>query len=118
MQRSVEFVINNVTETVVSVCFRKLQYFQCMNILVVARKHFSALAVVMLSLIFLLILIFRSSHPEVFLRKVVLKIWSTFTGEHPCRSPISIKLQSNFIEITLRKSHFGIFKYTIFFVSK
>ena len=37
----------------------------------------------------------RSSHPEVFLRKGVLKICSQFTGEHPCRSVISIKLQSN-----------------------
>ena len=36
-----------------------------------------------------------------FLRKGVLKICSKFTGEHPCRSVISIKLQSNFIEITL-----------------
>ena len=26
---------------------------------------------------------------------------SKFTGEHPCQSVISIKLQSNFIEITL-----------------
>ena len=43
----------------------------------------------------------RSSHPEVFLRKDVLKICSKFTGEHPCRSVISIKLQSNFIEIAL-----------------
>ena len=49
MQRSVEFVINNVTETVVSVCFRKLQYFQCKNIFVVVIKHFSALAVVILN---------------------------------------------------------------------
>ena len=46
--------------------------------------------------------IFRSSHPEVLLRKGVLKMCSKFTGEHPCRSVISIKLQSNFIEITLR----------------
>ena len=46
--------------------------------------------------------IFRSSHPEVFLKKGVLKICSKFTGEHPCQSVISIKLQSNFIEITLR----------------
>ena len=44
----------------------------------------------------------RSSRPEVFLRKGVLKICSKFTREHPCRSAISIKLQSNFIEITLR----------------
>ena len=36
-----------------------------------------------------------------FLGKGVLKIWSKFTGEHPCRSAISIKLQSNVIEITL-----------------
>ena len=29
---------------------------------------------------------FRSSHPEVFLEKGVLKRCSKFTGEHPCRS--------------------------------
>ena len=38
----------------------------------------------------------RSSPPEVFLRKGVLKICSKFTGEHPYRCVISIKLQSNF----------------------
>ena len=32
---------------------------------------------------------YRSSHPEVFLVKGVLKIFSKFTGEHPCRSVIS-----------------------------
>ena len=31
-----------------------------------------------------------------------LKICSKFTGQHACRSVISIKLQSNFIEITFR----------------
>ena len=45
---------------------------------------------------------FRSSHLEVFLEKVVLKICRKFTGEHPCRSAISIKLLCNFIEIALR----------------
>ena len=30
------------------------------------------------------------------------KICSKFTGEHSCRSAISARLQSNFIEITLR----------------
>ena len=43
-----------------------------------------------------------SSHPEVFLGKDVRKICSKFTGEHLCRSVISIKLQSKFIEITIR----------------
>ena len=43
-----------------------------------------------------------SSHPEVFLGKAVLKICCKFTGEHPCRSVILIKLLCNFIEITLR----------------
>ena len=38
---------------------------------------------------------------EVFLDKGVLKICWKFTGEHPCRTVISIKLQSNFVEITL-----------------
>ena len=32
---------------------------------------------------------YRSSHPEVFLRKGVMKIRSKFTGEHPCLSAIS-----------------------------
>ena len=44
----------------------------------------------------------RSSHPEVFLRKGVLKICSKFTGEHPWRSVILIKLQSSVFEIALR----------------
>ena len=43
----------------------------------------------------------RSSHPEVFLENGVLKICSKFTGDHPYLSVISIKLQSNFNEITL-----------------
>ena len=44
----------------------------------------------------------RSSYPEKFLGKGVLKICSKFAKEHPCWSAKSIKLQSNFIEITLR----------------
>ena len=36
----------------------------------------------------------RSSLPEVFLVKSVLKICSKFTVKHPCRGMISIKLQS------------------------
>ena len=46
--------------------------------------------------------IFRSSHPEVFLEKCILKICSKFTGEHPCRSVSSVKLLCSFIEIILR----------------
>ena len=36
-------------------------------------------------------------------KKYVLRICSKFTGENPCLSVISIKLQSNFIEIALRR---------------
>ena len=43
---------------------------------------------------------FRSSYPQVFLGKSVLKICSKFTREHPCQSAISIKLLCNFINIT------------------
>ena len=46
--------------------------------------------------------IFRSSPPELFLGKGVLKIRSKFTGQNQCRSVISMKLQINFIDITLR----------------
>ena len=42
---------------------------------------------------------YRSSCPEVFLRKGVLKICSKFTGEHPCRNVISIKLLCTFDRI-------------------
>ena len=51
---------------------------------------------------FILLVSFRSSPPEVILVKGVLKICSKLTGEHPYRSAISIKLQSNFIETSLR----------------
>ena len=47
---------------------------------------------------------FRSIHPGVqphLLKKVVLKICSKFTGEHPCRSVISIKLKSRFGMVAL-----------------
>ena len=45
--------------------------------------------------------LFRSSHPEMFLVKRVLKICSKFTGEHSCQSVISMMLQSNFTETIL-----------------
>ena len=44
----------------------------------------------------------RCSLPEVFLEKGVLEICRKFTGEHAGRSPISKKLQSNFIEMSLQ----------------
>ena len=40
---------------------------------------------------------YRSTRPEAFLGKAVLKICSKVTGKHTCRSVISIKLQGNFI---------------------
>ena len=43
----------------------------------------------------------RSNHPELFLRKGVLKIYSKFTEEHPCRSAISIKLLHIFRTLSL-----------------
>ena len=39
---------------------------------------------------------------KMFLLNGVLKICIKFTGEHPCRSLISIKLLCNFIEIALQ----------------
>ena len=44
---------------------------------------------------------FKSSSPEVFLGKDVLKTCSKFR-KHPCRSAISAKLLCNFIEMALR----------------
>ena len=48
----------------------------------------------------------RSAPPEVFLGKSVLKICTKFTGEHPMRSVVSIKLLCSFIEITVRHGCF------------
>ena len=45
---------------------------------------------------------YRSSHPDVFLEKGVLKKCSKFTRGHPCRSAISIKFLENFVEMALR----------------
>ena len=47
------------------------------------------------------IAIYRSSPPQMFFRKDVLKICNKFTGEHLCLSVIST-------ELTLLKSHFGL----------
>ena len=44
----------------------------------------------------------RSNSPEVFLGKGILRIYTKFTEEHPCRSVILIKLFTS-----LLKSHFG-----------
>ena len=50
---------------------------------------------------------YRGSRPAVFLGKgVIRKICSKFTRKHPCRSAISIMLQSKSIEITLRHGCF------------
>ena len=44
----------------------------------------------------------RNSRPEVFLGKDIPKICNKFTGQHLCRSVISIQLLCIFIEIKLR----------------
>ena len=45
---------------------------------------------------------YRSSHSEVCLGKVILKLYNKFTGEHQCKSVIPIKLLCNFTEITFQ----------------
>ena len=50
----------------------------------------------------------RSSSLVVFLGKGVLIICSKFRGENPYRNVVSIKLQSNFIEITLRHGSYPV----------
>ena len=47
------------------------------------------------------LVLYGSGPPNVFLGIGILRKRSKFTGEHPRRSVISIKFQSNFIEITL-----------------
>ena len=52
-----------------------------------------------------LILLNRSSSPEVFWRIGAIKQCSWFTGKHPRRSLISIKLLCSYIEIALRHGY-------------
>ena len=47
----------------------------------------------------------RSSHPEGFLGKGVLKICSKFAREYPCLNVVSIKLLSNFANIIVAMSY-------------
>ena len=49
-----------------------------------------------------------------FLEKGVLKICGKFTGEHPCRSVLSINLLCNFVEITLRRGCSPVYLLQIF----
>ena len=46
--------------------------------------------------------VFRSSPPELFSGKGIQKMCCKFTGEHRCRSVISIKLFYKFVKITLQ----------------
>ena len=70
---------------------------------VIWQKHIAILNIISIHLLTKVhIVMFKSSPPEVFPGKGVLKIRSKFTREHPCRSAISIKLLCNLIEITLR----------------
>ena len=84
------------------VCFKKnifcFCYIECKFIGVKSKGS----SLRSLSRVLLMAVMGRNSRPEVFLGKGVLEICSKFTGEYPCRSVITIKLQSNFIEITLR----------------
>ena len=50
----------------------------------------------------ILSILFRSSPPEMFLGKGVLKICSKFTGEHPRLSMISIKLLCNLLKVAFQ----------------
>ena len=58
--------------------------------------------------VFLNVCHFKNSPLVVFLAKYFLYIYIKFIGKHPCPSVISIKLQSNFIEITLRHGCFPV----------
>ena len=51
------------------------------------------------------VIFFRSSLPEVFLEKGVLKVCCKFTGERSCWNEISIKLLCNFIALQLYWNH-------------
>ena len=79
-------------------------YLSLYSLTLLAKSKFSIFA----SVVFLsdyLHHLYRSNPPEVFLGKGVLKICGKYTGKYPCRSVISIKLQSNFIEIALQHGY-------------
>ena len=89
-----------------SSCFEKKLFWMLVEIH--ARSEFAILSHVRRSLL------------DMFLGKGVLKICSKFAGEYSCRSAISIKLQSNAIEITLPHGcspvNFGAYFQSTFFL--
>ena len=54
--------------------------------------------------------LFLEGIPGIFLRNGVLKICCKFTGEHPCQSAISIKLQSRWSYIYNVEGFITLFK--------
>ena len=66
------------------------------------RRKRSFLIIFAWSVITVFNALYRSSRPEKFVRKGVLKICGKFTGEQSCRKVISIKLLCNFIAIIFR----------------
>ena len=73
------------TRTMVNICI--YDFIKNQNIIILRFLNLPALSFVQN-----LCLKYRSIPPEVFLGKGVLKICSKFTGEHPCRSEVSINL--------------------------
>ena len=60
----------------------------------------------------------RSSPPEAILGKRVQKTCYKFTGEHPCRSVISIKLLCIFIEMALWRRCYHVNLLHLYFIRK
>ena len=82
------------------------QWFNLNTDISILNTHNKAKPCCLFSLLFYLCNLYllkknRSSRPEVFLGKGVLKICSKCTEEYLCRSAISVKLLCNFTEIEL-----------------
>ena len=71
------------------------------------------------AIIFRMVTTYRSSHPEVFYEKCVLKICSKFTREHPCRSMVfSCKFAAYFLNTFLGTPLRGCFCIYVHFTGK
>ena len=79
-----------------------LEHFRPVSLFPICGKDFERLIYNSLFEYFIENNLISPNQSEVLLRKGARKICCKFTREHACRSAISVKLQSNFIEIAHR----------------
>ena len=95
--------INNLKKTLVLVSKFKINFITHFFLEILQRYYIDIFSIICVP--FLLGSIWRSSCPEVFCKKGVIRIFTKFTGKHMCQSHFSIKLQTQACNLKKRLWH-------------